>query len=66
LQWGDRYAAPEAGPPRVPVHTACGHDADPRMHCSHCGEEIASGELRVRPGPGATPEQVAGGVLPLR
>jgi DNA-binding HxlR family transcriptional regulator len=52
LQWGDRYAAPE-GPPRVLVHTGCGHDADPELHCGHCGEAIQPTELRVRPGPGA-------------
>ncbi len=63
LQWGDRYAAP-GGPPRVPVHTSCGHDADPRLHCSHCGEIIQNGELTVRPGPGATAGQLAEGVLP--
>jgi DNA-binding HxlR family transcriptional regulator len=64
LQWGDRYAAPAAGPPRVPVHTTCGHDAHPRLHCGHCGEVIESSELKVRPGPGATAEQLAQGVLP--
>src|SRR3954470_15235291 len=34
MQWGDRYAAPD-GPPRVQVHTACGHDAHPELHCAH-------------------------------
>ncbi len=66
LGWGDKYATPPGGPPRVQVHTRCGHDARPRMHCSHCGEVIGSGELRVRPGPGATAEQVAEGMLPPR
>jgi DNA-binding HxlR family transcriptional regulator len=64
LQWGDEYATSEEGPPRVPVHTTCGHDANPEMHCSHCGELIQSTELKVRPGPGATPKQLAEGVLP--
>lgn len=64
LQWGDQHAAPAAGPPRVAVHTTCGHDAHPQLQCSHCGERIESGELRVRPGPGATAEQVAAGTLP--
>jgi DNA-binding HxlR family transcriptional regulator len=66
LKWGDQYAAPNAGPPRVPVHTLCGHDANPELHCRHCGEALKTAELRVRPGPGATPEQVAEGVLPAR
>ncbi|HTB50867.1 MAG TPA: helix-turn-helix domain-containing protein, partial [Solirubrobacteraceae bacterium] len=65
MQWGDRYNAP-AGPPRIPVHTACGHDAHPRMHCGHCGEVIESDELNVRPGPGATQKQIYEGVLPKR
>lgn len=64
MEWGDRHAAPAAGPPRVAVHAACGHDAHAQLHCSHCGRVIESGELRVRPGPGATAEQVAEGVLP--
>ena len=51
-QWGDRYDAP-AGPPRVLVHAACGHDTEPALQCSHCAQPIAPRELRVRPGPGA-------------
>jgi DNA-binding HxlR family transcriptional regulator len=66
LQWGDRYAASEAGPPRVFVHAACGHDADPRLHCSHCGESLRAGDLQVRPGPGANPAQLAEPLLPRR
>jgi DNA-binding HxlR family transcriptional regulator len=64
LGWGDKYAAPAGGPPRVPIHTACGHDARPRLHCSHCGEIIDNAELKTRPGPGATAKQLAEGVLP--
>jgi DNA-binding HxlR family transcriptional regulator len=65
LQWGDRYAAPD-GPPRVPVHTTCGHDANPQMHCSHCGDVLDPTELTVRPGPGAHARQRAEPVLPAR
>ena len=64
MQWGDRHATPPGGPPRVHVHVACGHDAHPRMVCSHCNETLAAGDLRVRPGPGASERQRAGGVLP--
>jgi DNA-binding HxlR family transcriptional regulator len=66
LQWGDRHATPGGGPPRVLVHTACGHDADPRLHCSHCGEPVAPRDLKTRPGPGATAEQRAETLLPAR
>ena len=64
LRWGDEYAVPEGGPPRVQVHTTCGHDAHPRFHCSHCGEVIERGQLESRPGPGATPEAAGGGHPP--
>ncbi len=63
LQWGDAHAAPD-GPPRVYVHSACGHDADPRLHCSHCGERITPRELKVRPGPAADERQLAEPLLP--
>ena len=52
LRWGDRYAAPD-GPPVVVEHRACGHDAAPQMHCSHCGEALEPADVAVRPGPGA-------------
>src|SRR6478609_6880519 len=35
-----------------------------RLHCSYCGEPIGPGELQSRPGPGATPKQIADGILP--
>jgi DNA-binding HxlR family transcriptional regulator len=66
MQWGDKYAAPEPGPPRVSVHSACGHDANPELHCSYCGEIINPAELSVRPGPGANARQIEEGVLPQR
>jgi hypothetical protein len=65
LQWGDTYAAPD-GPPRVLVHARCGHDAHPALHCAHCEEEIRPGELRVRPGEGATDPQRGEPLLPRR
>jgi DNA-binding HxlR family transcriptional regulator len=65
MSWGDRYSAPAAGPPRVPVHTKCGHDASPELHCGHCGEPLHTTELQVRPGPGANDRQRAEGLLPL-
>ena len=34
------------------------------FHCSHCGEVIERGQLESRPGPGATPKQLAEGILP--
>lgn len=65
MEWGNRHAAPD-GAPRVAVHTACGHDAQPRMHCSHCGEWLDPRETAVRPGPGASEAQREVGLLPAR
>jgi DNA-binding HxlR family transcriptional regulator len=65
LQWGDAHAAPD-GPPRVLVHSVCGHDAAPVLHCAHCEQEVRPGELRVRPGEGANERQLAEPLLPLR
>jgi len=65
LQWGDAHAAPD-GPPRVLVHSRCGHDAHPQLQCAHCEQEIRPGELRVRPGPGATERQRGEPILPAR
>ncbi|HEV3035607.1 MAG TPA: helix-turn-helix domain-containing protein [Solirubrobacteraceae bacterium] len=64
MQWGDRYAAP-SGPPRVYVHTACGHDARPELRCGQCSEELNPWELKVRPGAGANDEQRAQPLLPV-
>jgi DNA-binding HxlR family transcriptional regulator len=64
MRWGDRYVAGSEGPPRVVVHAACGHDADPQLTCSHCREPLEPGELRVRPGPGATRAQQKEPLLP--
>lgn len=63
MQWGDRHMA-QHGAPRVLVHTTCGHDAEPRLVCSHCEQPIEPAELRVRPGPGADEAQRAEPLLP--
>ena len=66
MQWGDRHAAGEAGPPRVVVHASCGHDADPSLRCAHCDEPIRPADLQGRPGPGADELQRAEPLLPAR
>ncbi len=47
-EWGDRWAAPDGEPPVVLAHTGCGHDADPRLVCGHCGGELHPGNVRRR------------------
>jgi DNA-binding HxlR family transcriptional regulator len=64
MRWGDKYAADESGPPRVVLHTACGHAADARLHCSHCGEPLHANEVRVVDGPGVRDRVAAGSLGP--
>ncbi len=47
--WGDKYLDNGNGPPVSYVHTGCGHPTDPRVTCSHCGDEIDVRTLQARP-----------------
>src|ERR1700722_8611094 len=38
VHWGDTYAAGRAGRPLLLQHMACGHQFDPVLTCSECGE----------------------------
>lgn len=54
MKWGDAYMADEPGcAPITLVHEKCGHEADPVLACSHCGEELDPRAVRVEAGPGA-------------
>ncbi len=57
LAWGDRYTAGPEGPPLEQVHTECGHTFHAVATCSECGGAVDTGNVRPRPGPGATEEQ---------
>ena len=50
MQWGNKWTH-EADPPVTLTHTTCGHQAEPVVTCSHCGEELLRRELRVEPLP---------------
>jgi DNA-binding HxlR family transcriptional regulator len=52
--WGDRYEAPD-GPPIIYQHTACGSEIHQQIRCAACGEQVASADIAVRPGPGMPP-----------
>ena len=54
LQWGDRYAAPAAGPPVVLRHKGCGGVVGERRICTRCGEPLGVRDVRAEAGPGAT------------
>ncbi len=53
MQWGNRHAGFDAGPPVVLRHQTCGAISEPRMVCNECGEEINAREMQPLPGPGA-------------
>jgi DNA-binding HxlR family transcriptional regulator len=64
LQWGDRYAAPEAGPPIVLRHRGCGGELGEGRVCSRCGESLKASDTRAEPGPGAgVPQPSAKGAI---
>ncbi|MFF1697327.1 winged helix-turn-helix transcriptional regulator, partial [Streptomyces sp. NPDC058257] len=52
MTWGDRHRSDGEGPPLLPVHDTCGHPAEPRVTCAHCGGELTAGTVTHTPGPG--------------
>lgn len=52
MQWGDEYLPRPEGPPIKLRHHTCGEHADPRLICTHCGEEITARNVTPEPGPG--------------
>jgi DNA-binding HxlR family transcriptional regulator len=57
VHWGDTYTAGRAGRPLLLQHMACGHQFDPVLTCSECGEMVDPRRVRVMPGPGAGRKQ---------
>ncbi|WP_036499445.1 MULTISPECIES: winged helix-turn-helix transcriptional regulator [Nocardia] len=56
MRWGDRWLAPEAGPPVVVHHDTCGHDTHAEVVCAQCGEPLRHGDVSARLGPGFPPQ----------
>jgi DNA-binding HxlR family transcriptional regulator len=52
MRWGDEHLPGLEGPPIVLRHNTCGHIADPRLTCHHCGEEIDVRNVTPERGPG--------------
>lgn len=50
--WGDRWVAPDAGPPMRFRHNPCGHRSTPTVTCSVCQQPITGHDIAVTPGPG--------------
>jgi DNA-binding HxlR family transcriptional regulator len=55
LQWGDKHAAPEAGPPVLLEHRECGGAVDQHRICQACGARLNARDAVARLGPGASP-----------
>jgi DNA-binding HxlR family transcriptional regulator len=56
MQWGNRYASPEAGPPVLLEHRDCGGAVDEHRICETCGARLSVRDVRALPGPGASSE----------
>ena len=50
--WGDRWAQPKEGSPILFVHNTCGHQFQPQVTCSECGDVIRADTVTATPGPG--------------
>jgi DNA-binding HxlR family transcriptional regulator len=50
--WGDRWAQPKEGSPMLFVHKTCGHQFQPQVTCSACGEAITGDAVKTLGGPG--------------
>lgn len=50
--WGDRWLAPDAGPPVVLRHEPCGHDTHAEVVCASCRAPLELDDIEVRLGPG--------------
>src|ERR1700677_917112 len=56
MSWGDRYAAPPAGPPVLLEHRGCGGAVDEHRVCEACAARLSARDVRALAGPGATPQ----------
>lgn len=46
-RWGDRYLSGDEGLTLHLRHKPCGELADPKLICSHCGEDIHAREIEI-------------------
>ena len=49
MKWGNKWTHESEHAPVTLTHTKCGHETEPVVVCSHCGEELVRKELRVHP-----------------
>ncbi|MEM7358173.1 MAG: helix-turn-helix domain-containing protein [Pseudomonadota bacterium] len=50
--WGDKWLADDDGVPIEYIHKDCGENANAKVCCNHCKEEITANNTYVVPGPG--------------
>lgn len=60
MRWGDRWTS-EGDAPVTIIHTGCGHETQPVVACSECGDELKLGELLADP---IGPRRIAGPLDP--
>ncbi|MHA7649699.1 winged helix-turn-helix transcriptional regulator [Mycobacterium sp. ML4] len=53
MQWGDRWAADEAGPAVVLHHDRCGQPVSVQLSCEAGHAPLQARDVRATPGPGA-------------
>jgi len=53
MQWGDRWAADEAGPAVVLRHRDCGEPVSARLSCEAGHSSLGARDVHALPGPGA-------------
>lgn len=51
-RWGDRWQADEDGTPIEYIHKDCGQNAEAKVCCTHCREELTANNTYIVPGPG--------------
>jgi DNA-binding HxlR family transcriptional regulator len=49
MEWGDRYLAGEAGPPRVAQHRDCGGHVVSQFVCEQCSRPVPNNEVSNSP-----------------
>ena len=49
MKWGNKWTHESEHAPVTLTHTKCGHETEPVVVCSHCGEALVRKELRVHP-----------------
>ena len=49
MKWGNKWTHEVEHAPVTLTHTKCGHETEPVVTCSHCGEELLRNDLRVHP-----------------